>query len=334
MPTLPSWLSAALAEHAHERAPASADLNDLAPGDIWVVRPAGNPAPPLRRLALILDTDEARGTIHISLLTNETEMATDHDLVLGPEQTGCSFALVAQTRLLGRLYWSQAVSRIGAIEDPLLDAILDFIWEEHRDDIEHLRGRPVPDVLAGMRRSFERSELSALRQLAEEADPTLGSGRASLCLLDVASLPQLLAASGRPTLDLLRRFAADSRNVHFCRSDQVHDPKPAPSSANYPAWGPGTHELLEAFAFLAAAASRELLTLHTTTLIASPSSPASRIRVRCGAGLISQLGPDQPVNLLTADEAWPSNESIGRLTGDATLLEGEHVVFVQPAVAR
>ena len=97
-----------------------------------MVRPAGDPAPPLRRLALILDTDEARATIHISLLTNETEMATDHDLVLGPEQTGCSFALVVQTRLLGCLYWSQAVSRIGAIEDPMLDAILDFVWEEHR----------------------------------------------------------------------------------------------------------------------------------------------------------------------------------------------------------
>jgi len=299
-----------------------------------VVRPAGDPAPPLRRLALILDTDEARATIHISLLTNETEMATDHDLVLGPEQTGCSFALVVQTRLLGCLYWSQAVSRIGAIEDPMLDAILDFVWEEHRDDIEHLRGRPVPDVLAGMRRSFEHCELSALRQLAEEADPTLGSGRASLCFLDVASLPKFLAASGLPTLGLLRRFATDSRNVHFCRSNQVHHPEPLSPSAKYPAWGPRTHELLEAVASLAAAASRELLSLHTTTLTASPTSPTSRLQLRCDAGVISQLGPDQPVHVLMAAEAWPSKEPIGRLTGDATILEGEHIVFVQPAVAR
>jgi hypothetical protein len=228
---LPTWLKEVLDEVPERATPDvhSTDLAELAPGDVWIVRAADrNEA--LRRHVLILDADPCCGSMRVALMSNSIDFATDDDLILAEDETSIPYKLMVQTRILGQIRWSQAVERVGLIDDDLLDQILDFIWDERPMELDGLRGLPSPDRSAEPRLGFERGELSDLRRL--EIQPCGKDGEPSMTrLVDASILDDL--NSGLLNLSGLEKWkSVTTGQAHFCHlvfatpscASEVRDP--------------------------------------------------------------------------------------------------------------
>jgi hypothetical protein len=212
---LPTWLDQALdeapereASHVH-----STDLAGLAPGDVWIVR-AADREEVLRRHVLILDADPCGGSIRVALMSNSIDFATDDDLVLDEGKTSIPYQLMVQTRILGQIRWSQAIERVGLIDDDLLDQILDFIWDERPTELDVFRGLPCPDRSAEPRLGFERGELSDLRRL--EIQPCGKDGEPSLTHLVDANILDDLKCGLLDLSGLENWKSVTTGQAHFC----------------------------------------------------------------------------------------------------------------------
>jgi hypothetical protein len=164
------------------------DLAQLCPGDIWIVHAASGSST-LRRSVLVLDADQRTGSIHIALMSNQTDLATDDDLVLEPSRTLAPYRLMVETGLHTKLDWRQAETRIGTISDELLDMILDFIWDDRPDALEELRGLPYPDRTQEPLLAFQEEEVKEFRELTgDDVTEAHNDTPAGLKLLDCSLL--------------------------------------------------------------------------------------------------------------------------------------------------
>jgi hypothetical protein len=192
------------------------DLADLCPGDIWIVRAAGETSS-LRRSVLVLDADQKTGVLDVALMSNQIDFATDNDIVLDSSHSRVPYRLMVETDLNAKIDWRQAKTRIGMISDDLLDMILDFIWDERPDPLEELRGLPHPDRAREPLVSFQKEEITELRQLLAEGDSgTQPSGqRAGLKLVDSSVLSM---ETGRMECVAATCALSSWREVHEGRS--------------------------------------------------------------------------------------------------------------------
>ncbi len=144
----------------------SVDLTDVRPGDLWIL---GADELEIQRIALVLNAEGCH--LDIALASPELVWQTDRDILLRPSDTGAPYGLMVETPVVGRVHWLTARRRVGIISDELLDAILDFIWDERPDILTDLRGLPIPRPALGERLAFETAEAQDLR-LLEAYQPT------------------------------------------------------------------------------------------------------------------------------------------------------------------
>lgn len=202
----PKWLTDALNAHRPSALDlVTSDKADLCPGDLWVFE-SGPGVAPERRVVLILDTDGAQ--VHAALVTNEVDLATRDDVVLPGAEAGTAFAMAVETLLHARLWWRNAVGRVGALTSERLDQILDLMWGEPTPDLDVLRGSARSDNPSVT--EFQRDELDALRRLASTSDPRFGEVAVPVCVVDPAVLLE-------PGLDL----KAASEVAHTAASDST-----------------------------------------------------------------------------------------------------------------
>ncbi len=128
---LPVWLTEALsAPEPCERQASAQESDEILPGDIWLVSLSAK-SDAGRRLFLVIDTKD--GWFNGMLVSAETEMATEVDAVLSPEQTEMGYRVVAHSRFHGPLWNTQVVRRVGAVESNVLYDIERLAWNGEAD---------------------------------------------------------------------------------------------------------------------------------------------------------------------------------------------------------
>lgn len=139
------------------------------------------------RLVAVLRADERTKTVMIHLVTNETEQATDLDLIVRAGEADAPFDVVIQSELYAPLFTDQVRGVVGHLDEDRLRAIESALVT----DGESLEGFATGSVLAGPedpRRAFKEQELTDLRELAGECRRWLAGEPAPLETLD----PELL----------------------------------------------------------------------------------------------------------------------------------------------
>jgi hypothetical protein len=138
-------------------------------------------------LVTVIRTDERTKTATIHLVTNETEMATDLDLIVHGSEADMPFDTVIQSELYAPLFTDQLRGVVGHLDYRQLRAIKNALMS----DGESLEGFTTGSALAGPddpRRIFKEEELTELQKLASECRRWLSGDPAPLEMLD----PELL----------------------------------------------------------------------------------------------------------------------------------------------
>jgi hypothetical protein len=129
----------------------------MRPGDLIL---AGNG--PERFVALV--ADEVEGEFLIHLATNETEMATDLDLVLEAGECGTPYALMVHAEVYTTAGPDVAVETLGHVPSHLTTALR---WSAATDGdtmAPYIRAIPLQDE-RDPRRAFRLTELARLKKL-------------------------------------------------------------------------------------------------------------------------------------------------------------------------
>lgn len=187
---LPSWLVPARDVYLERRARrASTEVASLEPGQIRLVHHMDGRFPP--RLALLLDVDESIGIVEAALVSNEVEMASDSDLILGQGGSGgdLPFGVIIESDIAVPFFAVQCTKLVGSVGEEVLAEITRARQQEVvRVDIE----RSGPPVLrsSDIRWQFKKAELREAHQLAGDAAAWIFEG-VGLRVVD----PLLLASS-------------------------------------------------------------------------------------------------------------------------------------------
>jgi hypothetical protein len=203
------------------------DGADLEPGDLWIFTSPGDE--PVRRVALVLDSDVKACSVTAALVSPDVDFAADRDLVLADDLTGAGYPLMIETGFVATLHWYRAQQRVGMLSNELVDDIVDFIWSDRPAALEELRGHPWAEPSHAERAAFEEDELADLIALARESDDRFGgappkpaAGFAAACAVvsDCSSADQAFA------LDLLDGIQAGRIRHAECLEDGVLGPLP------------------------------------------------------------------------------------------------------------
>jgi hypothetical protein len=171
--SLPPWLLEARTASAPRRpVPPNDDRADLEPGDLWVFTSVGTSR--IQRVVLIMDLAPSAGSVTAALVSTEVDLASDLDVVLGPEHHSAGYPLMVETAFVATLHWANAVRRVGMVSDELLDHLINFVWYERPEPLESMRGHAWTEPAQGERAAFEDCELADLAELARTSDPRFG----------------------------------------------------------------------------------------------------------------------------------------------------------------
>lgn len=129
-PDVPAWLQEVLtttpaplpSEDLRQEAPA-----EVLPGDICVAVPFEQPGSPGR---LFLVTASADGWCEGMLAGAETELATEVDALVSPQDSGLGYKIAVHSRFQGPIWVTQVLRRIGAVESTVLDDIEKLAWTD------------------------------------------------------------------------------------------------------------------------------------------------------------------------------------------------------------
>lgn len=119
---------------------------------------------PTARLVLVLGPGSAPGVVRVLLVTNETEWATDLDLVVPGRSGPAPFAFAVQAELYGEVEPSQLGGTFGSLDDVRVSAVEEAL----RTDGESLAGMTTGTALGGFadpRRRFKDEELTDMMRL-------------------------------------------------------------------------------------------------------------------------------------------------------------------------
>jgi hypothetical protein len=214
-PVVPPWLSEAL----DRVSPAPVAHRD--PGDLVVRRPevgqigVAEPMDGLgaARLVLVIEVDDEDPAATVALLTNELDLATDADLLLSSQETGCPFALLVETDVVGPLWWVQLCEPVGQVAPDTLETIAHEIAAGPGSTSRIAHGLAVLGP-SDPRWDLKQSEATDLNVLSGDRARDLFADAAGERTLDLdpALLEQAISSSSPEQL-LLTLTGADGRPV-------------------------------------------------------------------------------------------------------------------------
>lgn len=170
-----------------------------APGQIRLVR-SMEPIGPAPRFVLILAVQEKPGFVSALLLTNETELASDVDVVLSTVDTGLPFSLLAETDLSAP-FWTAQLSPVTAVVSAELTlAITRAVQSDFAGLEEFRRGLPLRGK-EDARWQWKEHELAEVQALASSCLSAIQEGLdTSPMYLDPGLLPNVEVMSDLPQL--------------------------------------------------------------------------------------------------------------------------------------
>ena len=153
------------------------------------------------RLVLVLDVDEQEPVVTVCLVTNETDLAIDTDLIVPAATSGLALDILVETHLVGNVWEFQLVAgrALGSLPPEVLDLVAALEAGEPPEEGDLTRGLPISGA-DDPRRTFRESELADLKRLTAECERHLLDG-----------------GLGAPVPDhgpLLRRIGTDTNAAH------------------------------------------------------------------------------------------------------------------------
>lgn len=115
---------------------------EVLPGDVCVLRSTTGPPRP-GRLVVVTDGEHDSCSCRGMLAGIETELATEVDALLAPSLTGLGYEIAAYTRLLGEIWITQIVRRVGAVADDVVGQLLALAWSDDPAGVVIPRGVPL-----------------------------------------------------------------------------------------------------------------------------------------------------------------------------------------------
>jgi hypothetical protein len=155
----------------------------------------------LARVVAVVTRDESNKTVVVQLATNETENATDFDLIVNMGEAGVPFALAIQSELYGPLFSDQLDGVIGMLGDRELHAVANALLTDGESLEGLLTGAPL-GAAEDPRRAFKEHELDDLESLTSACRLWLAGARSADAVID----PRLLVP---PTSGTPREVAED-----------------------------------------------------------------------------------------------------------------------------
>jgi hypothetical protein len=210
---LPGWLSDALDRISPAPvAPHIADLVVRRPevGQVGVAEPMDGQG--VARFVLVIALDEEDPAATVALLTNELDMATDADVVVPSEATGCPFSLLAETDVVGPVWWAQLRQPVGHVSPEMMEILTDEAAVGPESSAYAAKGLPVLGP-SDPRWDFKQSEASDLNALSADR------GRDLLAEVSESSAPDLDPA-------LLERAVTSPSPERLLLSLMGHDGRP------------------------------------------------------------------------------------------------------------
>jgi len=157
------------------------------------------------RLVYVGDVDDTHGIVHAALLTNETEMATDEDVLTPASLTQLPFDTLVEIDIVGSLWSAQLGKRVGRATPPLTKAIGRVMQGDWTAIAPTWRGMPVRGQ-RDVRWAFKERELDAIHALSRDCARWLAEGpQEGSHLLDPALL---VLRANDDEISLLRQVLA------------------------------------------------------------------------------------------------------------------------------
>lgn len=139
-------------------------------GDLRTIGPAAHSQAD-QRLGLVLRVDTAGEFAEVLLVHTAPEMATDRDLILGPDEASAPYSTVVQADLRGAVWLSQLGERLGYMAEVPL-AVAEVASGAPGSPARQAHGIPLAGPL-DQRWRFKASEGVALRALAADCTEAL-----------------------------------------------------------------------------------------------------------------------------------------------------------------
>jgi hypothetical protein len=195
----PAWLSQALVGWSGLASPGEVGLR---PGQVLACETRQeNDGEDFSRLVLVLDVDQEEPVVTVCLVTNETDLAIDTDLIVPAATSGLPLDIVVETNLVGNVWKFQLVGDrvLGSLPPEVLDVVAALEAGNPPEGGDLTRGLPMSGA-DDPRRNFRESELADLKRLTAECERHLLDG-----------------GLGAPVPDhgpLLRRISTDTNAAH------------------------------------------------------------------------------------------------------------------------
>ena len=171
---LPEWL---LAMRPSEAQVDSTETTARRDRDIQVgvVYEAAQPESAISDREVVLVTSVGESHAEVCLLHYDTDMATDRDLVVDFEETGCLQPLVLQADVVGVVWFAQLGDRLGEVEAELLDLLPALSEGRYADRFGLNVGLPLEGV-TDPRWLFKEQQIDALHGVCWDCTVTLLDG--------------------------------------------------------------------------------------------------------------------------------------------------------------
>jgi hypothetical protein len=171
--SVPSWLAEGLDGWQAQTAP---ETGLLQRGQVLACETTEE-AGEFARLVLVLDVDPDEHAVTVCLVTNETDLAIDSDLIVRAAVMGLGLDVAVETHLMGTVWDFQLPTgrSLGSVPPEVLDEILAVEAGEPTENTDLIRGLPLGGA-DDPRRFFREQELAELKRLTADCERTLLDG--------------------------------------------------------------------------------------------------------------------------------------------------------------
>lgn len=145
------------------------------PPQVGDVRVAGVVAgrPGELRLVCVLGADSGTGVARVALVSNETEMASEGDVVVPGSGCGLTFDLLIEARAVGFLWWIQVGRKVARLDNGWIESVLRAV---DAPPPAADASRAGPDVREAAVSRFQRAESATLHSLTAGCEASQASG--------------------------------------------------------------------------------------------------------------------------------------------------------------
>lgn len=326
----PSWLGEANRRLREVGLGSTANRTDGPPrvGELRVAEPVeqGTAA---AGIVCVVDVDPVLAAARAALVSNETDLATAADLIAPGASTGLPFDLMVETDVIGTLWWSQLVRRVGQLAPRLTARLRDAAAHGVEGVPEHLRGVPV--VSAGdPRQDFKGEESVRMAALSTDCETAVAGGASGLPLMVD---PALVAAQ---STDDASRYAARLTAVVVAVADADRPVVPAGAAALLlEAWDRGLRPPPDAWRGLQPLLERALVGQAPGAKTSVDFRPSRRHRLRSADRALADACAEQgrrgvsAVRLLTARDAWFTGRAHGTNPAAVRLAGGSRLWLIR-----